>query len=126
MSVTFTGLGLRLWVKPDDFAATAAFYGETLGLKCAWRGDDVAIYALGFGLTLVVERTEATADHAPLFGRFTGFSLEVADIAAAYAAMTARGVPFDGPPTRQPWGGTMAFFRDPAGNEHTLLQGPGA
>jgi catechol 2,3-dioxygenase-like lactoylglutathione lyase family enzyme len=73
----------------------------------------------------VVERTEATARHTPLFGRFTGFSLEVVDIAATYAEMMARGVPFDGPPTRQPWGATMAFFRDPAGNEHTLLQRPG-
>jgi catechol 2,3-dioxygenase-like lactoylglutathione lyase family enzyme len=124
MSVTFTGLGLRLWVRPDDFAAVADFYDATLGLQCLWRGDDVATYALGFGPTLVVERTEPTPSHTGLFGRATGFSLEVADIAAAYAEMTARGVPFDGPPTRQPWGATMAFFRDPAGNEHTLLQRP--
>jgi hypothetical protein len=34
MSVTFTGLGLRLWVKPGDFAAVADFYGETLELQC--------------------------------------------------------------------------------------------
>jgi catechol 2,3-dioxygenase-like lactoylglutathione lyase family enzyme len=112
-------------VKPGDFAAVADFYGDTLGLRCNWRDDGVAVYELGPGPTLVVERTEPTPHRAPLFGRATGFSLEVADIAAAYAAMTARGVPFDGPPTRQPWGATMAFFRDPAGNEHTLLQRPG-
>ena len=28
MSVTFSGLGLRLWVTPDDFATTADFYGS--------------------------------------------------------------------------------------------------
>ncbi|HZZ89853.1 MAG TPA: VOC family protein [Caulobacteraceae bacterium] len=125
--VIFNGLGLRLWVKPDDFTATADFYAEAMGLKCTWRSDEqgVAIYELGFGPTVVVERAEPTPEHAPLLGRFTGFSFEVPDIDAAFAALQARGVPFNGPPERQYWGGTMAFFTDPGGNSHTLLQRPG-
>ncbi|HZZ88571.1 MAG TPA: VOC family protein, partial [Caulobacteraceae bacterium] len=127
VDVAFNGLGLRLWVKPDDFAATADFYAEAMGLKCTWRSDEqgVATYELGFGPTVVVERAEPTPEHAPLLGRFTGFSFEVPDITAAYAALQARGVPFQGPPERQSWGGTMAFFTDPGGNSHTLLQQPG-
>ena len=35
------------------------------------------------------------------------------------------GVAFEAPPALQPWGAVMAFFRDPAGNSHTLLQRPG-
>jgi len=33
-------------------------------------------------------------------------------------------VPFMGEPVRQYWGGIMAFFHDPGGNWHTLLQRP--
>jgi catechol 2,3-dioxygenase-like lactoylglutathione lyase family enzyme len=127
MSVNFNGLGMRLWVLQEHFDATCDFYGDALGLKCTWRSSDqgVATYEVGFGPTIVVERKAPAPGRETLFGRFTGLSLEVADIEAAYQAMVDRGVPFDGPPTRQPWGGIMAFFRDPAGNEHTLLQRPG-
>lgn len=127
MSVIFNGLGLRIWVKPDDFPATADFYGEALGLTRTWRNEDegVAVYELGFGPTIVVERAEPGPGNEAIFSRFTGFSLEVADIAAAHAALTARGVVFEGPPVKQYWGGMMAFFSDPAGNNHTLLQRPG-
>ncbi len=127
MNIVFNGLGMRIWTPPEHFDAVADFYGETLGLKCTWRSEQtgVATFELGFGPTIVVERAERTPQREPLFGRYTGLSLEVADIEAAYTTMKARGVSFDGPPTRQSWGGVMAFFRDPGGNEHTLLQRPG-
>jgi catechol 2,3-dioxygenase-like lactoylglutathione lyase family enzyme len=126
VSVIFNGLGIRLWVKPEHFEATCDFYGDALALKCTWRSPEqgVATYELGFGPTIVVERADAEAVREALFGRFTGVSLEVADIEAAYQALTARGVEFEGPPERQYWGGIMAFFRDPGGNGHTLLQRP--
>ncbi len=127
MSVIFNGVGMRIWVEPAHFAATADFYGETMGLKCTWRSEEqgVATYELGFGPTIVVERAEPGPGHEGLFHRFTGLSLEVADIEAAYAALSARGVVFEAPPVRQYWGGVMAFFSDPGGNNHTLLQRPG-
>jgi catechol 2,3-dioxygenase-like lactoylglutathione lyase family enzyme len=126
MNVIFNGLGIRLWVTPEHFEATCDFYCEALELKCTWRSAEqgVATYEIGFGPTIVVERADAEARREALFGRFTGMSLEVADIAAAYEALTARGVPFNGPPERQYWGGIMAFFTDPGGNSHTLLQRP--
>ena len=127
MSVTFNGLGLRIWVKTAHFTAAANFYRDALGLTCPWRDEDegVAVHELGFGPTIVVERAEPGPGNEAIFSRFTGFSLEVADIAAAHAALTARGVVFEGPPVKQYWGGIMAFFSDPAGNNHTLLQRPG-
>jgi catechol 2,3-dioxygenase-like lactoylglutathione lyase family enzyme len=126
MSIVFNGVGLRIWTPPEDFKAVADFYGETLGLKCTWRSDDdgIAVFELGFGPTVAVERSERTPKREPLFGRATGFSLIVPDIEAAYREMIKRNVPFDGPPTRQYWGGVMAFFKDPGGNEHTLMQRP--
>jgi lactoylglutathione lyase len=40
----------------------------------------------------------------------------VQDIDATYTALVAAGVEFDMPPTKQPWGGTLALFKDPDGN----------
>ena len=50
-----------------------------------------------------------------------GVSLRVDDIAAAYEELRSRGVEFETPPEKQPWGGTLAHFRDPCGNVLTLF-----
>ena len=116
---------------PVMVSRNATLEPSTSGVKiCASLGlggvgAGVAVHELGFGPTIVVERAEPGPGNEAIFSRFTGFSLEVADIAAAHAALTARGVVFEGPPVKQYWGGTMAFFSDPAGNNHTLLQRPG-
>jgi catechol 2,3-dioxygenase-like lactoylglutathione lyase family enzyme len=106
----------------DDLAAARAFYQGVLGLRVAWESEDAAI---GFdaGVDLIVESLGADADAADraLIGRFVGCSLAVDDIAATYAALTARGVTFIGPPERQPWGGVLAHFEDPSRNILTLL-----
>jgi uncharacterized glyoxalase superfamily protein PhnB len=44
----------------------------------------------------------------------------VDDIDGAYRNLVAKGVPFPAPPELQPWGGTLAFPRDPDGNILTL------
>jgi uncharacterized glyoxalase superfamily protein PhnB len=48
-------------------------------------------------------------------------SFAVDDIDGAYRNLLARGVPFPTPPETQPWGGTLAFPRDPNGNILTLV-----
>jgi catechol 2,3-dioxygenase-like lactoylglutathione lyase family enzyme len=124
MNVIFNGLGVRLWALPDEFGACADFYRDVLALKCTWRDDGrfVAIYELGFGPTLVVEGS-GEGDREKLAGRITGITLGVADVAASYAALKAKGVPFLREPDKQYWGGIMAHFQDPAGNYLTLLEG---
>ena len=126
MDVVFNGLGVRLWAHPDAFAATADFYRDVLGLKCSWRDDDrhVATYELGYGPTLVLEGS-GEGDRDKLAGRITGICLGVADVAASFQALRARGVEFLREPDRQYWGGVMAHFKDPAGNWLTVLQRPG-
>lgn len=128
MTIVFNGLGVRNWVLREHFAASAEFYGQALGLKQTYRSDPegVATFEIGFGPTLVLECADPAEEpgRPPLHGRVSGLSLEVADIDAAYAEMTARGVPFMGPPTKQYWGAKMAFFSDPGGNTHTLLERP--
>jgi catechol 2,3-dioxygenase-like lactoylglutathione lyase family enzyme len=128
MALDFFALGIRLWTPPEHYAATADFYRDALALAQSYRDDaqGIATFELGFApATLVVERSERTPEREMLFARFTGVVLHTPDVAAAHAQLTERGARFDGPPTKQPWGATMAFFRDPSGNELTLLQRPG-
>ena len=110
--------GVRVWV--TDMVAAKRFYGETLGLRAAWDMDGAAGYEVG-GPVLIVERDDSDGDEDSHAGRFVGCSLAVDDIAAAYRDLSAKGVGFLGPPEKQPWGGTLAHFRDPSGNVLTLL-----
>jgi len=112
--------GVRIFV--DDFAKAFTFYGETLGLECSWNMSEFG--AAGFKVgeaELIVEAQPADSDDADLVGRFVGISLQVDDIDATYRDLSGRGVPFNGPPEKQHWGGSLAHFRDPAGNTLTLL-----
>ena len=59
-----------------------------------------------------------------LVGRLTGISFAVADIRAAYAALSDKKVRFDGRPELQPWGGALAYFFDTDDNILTLIQYP--
>ena len=78
------------------------------------------------GVRLVVEAVpaDAPADEQALVGRFTGLSLAVGDIDAEHRRLAALGVRFTGAPERQFWGGWLATFCDPAGNELQLVQDP--
>lgn len=129
MSVIFNDLGMRIWVLPEHFAATADFYRDKFDFKCTWRDDarHVAIYELGYGPTLVLEGSDAATgeQREQLAGRVTGICLGVPDVEASYRALKDRGVEFLRDPDKQYWGGIMAHFRDPGGNWLTLLQRPG-
>ena len=57
-------------------------------------------------------------------GRHTGIGFAVEDLDAAHAQLSAVGVEFTRPPTREPWGGYMAIFADPDGN--TFYPGSGS
>lgn len=108
----------RLWV--DDLAAARRFYGEALGLAQLWEQPTAIGYDVGVTLIVELDGGDAGED---LVGRFAGLSLEVDDMDAAHADLTAKGVVFVSPPARMPWGGVLAHFKDPAGNVLTLLGG---
>lgn len=112
--------GIRVFV--DDYEAARAFYTKSLGFPVIWEMADHGAIGLSAGpAQLIVESEAGDSAHFELVGRFTGVSLAVDDIDAAYAELRARGVPFIGPPERQFWGGMLAHFQDPAGNTLTLL-----
>ncbi len=54
----------------------------------------------------------------------TGIAFAVADIRAAYAALSDKKVRFDGRPELQPWGWALAYFFDTDDNILTLIQYP--
>ena len=107
----------RLFV--DDLAAARTFYRNVLGLNELWNWQDVAL-GYDVGVTLIIERTDGK--HPEEVGRFAGLSLEVADVTATYQELTSAGVEFTHPPAKQPWGGTLAHFKDPSGNVLTLIE----
>ena len=73
---------------------------------------------------LGLERCDPSDEQAnELVGRFVGTSIEVDDIQATYDRLLSKGVEFTSEPTKQPWGGTLAHFKDPDGNILTLLSG---
>ncbi len=112
--------GVRIFV--DDFEAAKAFYTGTLGLRANWTMDAMKAMGLDVGAEIIVEQEDPASDEGQsLIGRFVGLSLQVDDIDKTYQELSAKGVPFTGPPAKQPWGGTLAHFQDPAGNTLTLL-----
>ena len=52
-------------------------------------------------------------------GSFSSLVFACANVEDTYAELQERGVSFDGPPEKQPWG-TFAKFRDSEGNQFVL------
>ncbi|MGD8415783.1 MAG: VOC family protein [Pseudomonadales bacterium] len=102
---------------------TVAFYRDVVGFPVAFIGEAFGWAEFDLGSArLGLERCDPDDPEAQsLVGRFLGVSVAVDDIQATYEALTEKGVPFLGPPERQPWGGTLAHFSDPDGNVVTLL-----
>ena len=112
---------IRVFVR--SWEESCAFYRDSLELTERYRNDELgwAEYDLGgpcFGLQRVGPDDE---EGASLVGRFVGVSLQVENIDVMYEELRARDVRFTLPPTKQEWGGTLAQFADPDGNELTLL-----
>jgi predicted enzyme related to lactoylglutathione lyase len=126
VSIDMRIASFRVFVRDLDRAAT--FFQSLLQLRITadGRAHGYVVFDGGAGLNLVVECVphDAPADEQVLVGRFTGISFAVDDIAAECARLTAAGVVFDGAPQAQPWGGVLATFLDPAGNQFQLVQYP--
>lgn len=117
----------RVFVR--DLVEAKHFYGTTLGLPIQAEGLEHGYCVFRAGAADLV--VEVVAAHAPseeqeLVGRFTGLSFSVRDVLATHGELKSRGVEFAEEPERQAWGGILATFRDPAGNELQIVQHPQA
>jgi lactoylglutathione lyase len=112
---------IRVFV--TDWERALEFYSKTLEMPVVFAGSEMGWAELDTGEAhLALERMAPdNPEAASLVGRFVGVSLQVEDIQATYDTLVARGVDFLAPPEPQPWGGTLASFRDPDGNVLTLL-----
>ena len=63
-------------------------------------------------------------EHADRVGTFTGVSFACDDVEATYRELQARGVVFDEPPQKQPWG-TFVKLKDSEGNVFVLSESKG-
>lgn len=112
---------VRIFV--TDWRRALDFYSRTVGLPVGFADERMGWAELTpDGGRIGLERAAAEdPESRELVGRFVGVSLQVPDIAATYTELRSRGVEFVSPPEKQPWGGTLANFRDPDGNVVTLL-----
>jgi catechol 2,3-dioxygenase-like lactoylglutathione lyase family enzyme len=110
---------VRIFV--SDLERARRFYGGALGLEERAAEPGWVVFD-GGGVDVIVEAcAPGDAEGADLVGRFLAVSFSVeGGIDAAYQRLKERGVAFAGPPEKQPWGGTLAFARDPDGNVLTL------
>ena len=60
-----------------------------------------------------------TDEEAKRIGTMMNLTYECDDIDATYRELQQRGVEFEGPPQKQPWG-TYAMFKDSEGNRFVL------
>lgn len=117
----------RIFVR--NLAEAKQFYAQSLGLTLKADGMEYGYCVFDAGSTeLVVERVgdDAPDEEQVLVGRFTGLSFAVNDVQFKYEELVSRGVLFSGTPEVQAWGGTIATFHDPAGNELQIAQHPAA
>jgi lactoylglutathione lyase len=109
---------VRIFV--GDLERARRFYRDVLELREKSAAPEWAVFDID-GQDIILE---AVADDDPereLVGRLLAVSFAVDDIDGAYRNLVARGVSFPEPPMTQPWGGTLAFPRDPDGNVLTLV-----
>lgn len=106
-----------------NWEASLEFYRDVVQFPVVFADADMgwAQFELG-SAHLGLERCNPDDEESSeLVGRFVGASIEVKDVQERYQDLVARGIEFLAPPAQQPWGGTLAHFRDPDGNVLTLL-----
>ena len=106
----------------EDLPATKRFYQEVFGLPVHFEDDVSAVFDFGGTLVNLLQATEApeliepaAVAPADVGSRFQ-FTLNVDDVDATCAELTARGVELLNGPIDRPWGIRTASFRDPAGH----------
>src|SRR5262249_45973200 len=104
-----------------NLAQARRFYADVLGLEQQAVASEYVVFDLA-GVAIVVEQVASDEPEGDdLVGRLVSASFRVEDIDATYRHLSAQGVSFVQAPEKQPWGGTLAFARDPDSNVITLV-----
>jgi CreA protein len=97
-----------------DFAKSAKWYAETLGLPEIWRMDDQK--GVGFGVGDNSATINLMQEPGP-----PRLIIQVEQVEDARRELESKGVRFEGPTETVPGIGRFAGFRDPDGNRIWLL-----
>jgi lactoylglutathione lyase len=103
----------------EDLDAAKEFYRNVFGLPVDFEDDNSAVFKFANILINLLKVTEAgeLVDPAKVASREAGsravFTLQVEDVDAMCAALTARGVELLNGPMDRPWGIRTASFMDP-------------
>ncbi|MGV0033649.1 MAG: VOC family protein [Candidatus Azotimanducaceae bacterium WSBS_2022_MAG_OTU7] len=98
----------------SDFERSVRFFRDQLGLRVLTEDASFGYASFDTGPAQIA--FVKASDQPELVGRHTGIGLIAEDIHLAYEEMRAAGVEFEMPPSKQPWGGVLALFKDPDGN----------
>lgn len=110
----------------NDIPASKRFYGETLGLNVSEEMGGIGLHLAGGGEVFIYPKD----DHVP--ATFTVLNFPVDDVEAAVDRLTEAGVRFEHYEelgtdekgiVRGGEGPTIAWFKDPAGNILSVLEG---
>jgi len=105
----------------SDLDEAIKFYHENLGLPIALEARKFNHAELGPDEPLAKIGLHATGKKKRRKKR-TGIVLDTDDIYALYERLSKEGVRFTLKPTKMPWGGIVADFLDPDGNELELVK----
>ncbi len=104
-----------------DQGRALSFWTEKIGFKVLTdrsfgdqRWIELSIPGAQTGISLYTPE-----GHEDRVGSFFNGSFECDDVSYSYRSLSERGVQFEGPPERQPWG-SFAKFLDPDGNSFVL------
>lgn len=115
-------LSSRTLLRPTDPERSRAFYGEALGLavyrEFGTGPERGTVYFLGGGFLEVAGRSDTPPSPA------LQLWLQVADVRAAHAELTERGVEVVREPLREPWGLIEMWIVDPDGCRIVLVEVP--
>ena len=106
----------------EDLDAAKQFYGKVFGLPVHYEDPESAVFKFGNTLINLLRATAAREliEPAPVAPREAGsrfqFTLDVDDVDAMCAELTARGVTLLNGPMDRPWGIRTASFMDPGGH----------
>lgn len=100
------------------------FYRDVLGLRLAFYDKKHDWLCFDTGRTSFSLTVPWNAASRKLVGVPTGVSFYVDDIDTTYAKLKKKKVKFAFAPRTEPWGGKLANFTDPDGNQFFLMELP--
>lgn len=110
-----------------DLTVAKSFYQDVLGLSVDRSDDTSASFVLGEHVIILLGPDAASELIAPVpvasldAGVRMCFTVGVADVDAACAELTSKGVKILGGPTNRSWGDYVAWFADPGGHVYEMV-----